>query len=94
MPLLSCTQRDPLHMEKTTMTGPRTKTIEGYRIQPMLPIGIVFAGGSCLEADFTVYDGTTCVEALVRLGNGMVKSPYTLVLSIEQALEADIIERA
>ncbi len=76
-----------------TTQRPRTKTIPGYQIQPLLPIGIVFAGGSCIDADFTEYDGTPCVETLVKLGNGMVKSPYTLVLSIEQALAADIIER-
>jgi len=76
---------------RTTMTRPRTKTIDGYRIQPMLPIGIVFADGSCEEADFTVYDGKPCVEALVRLGT--IPGPYTIVLTIRQALDADIIER-
>ncbi len=74
------------------MKRPRTQTIPGYRIQPMLPIGVVFADGECEAADFTVYDGTPCVEALVKLGT--IKNPYTLVLTIEQALAADIIERA
>jgi len=79
------------------MTRPRTKTIDGYRIQPLMnelhQLSLGLLGAACINADFTVYDGTPCVEALVRMGNGMVKSPYTLVLSIAQALEADIIER-
>jgi hypothetical protein len=74
------------------MTRPRTKTIDGYRVQPMLPISVVFADGVCEEADFTTYPDTgPCVEALVRLG--LLKNPYTLVLSIAQALDADIIEK-
>lgn len=74
------------------MKRPRTKAIDGYRIQPLLPIGIVFADGRCTEADFTVYDGKDCVEALVHLG--LIPQPYTIVLSIRQALESDLIERA
>jgi hypothetical protein len=74
------------------MTRPRTKTIDGYRIQPMLPIQIGWFGAVCEEADFTTYPDTgPCVEALVRLG--LLKNPYTLVLSITQALDADIIEK-
>ena len=73
-------------MERT-----RTKTIEGYRIQPMLPLHGGLFGAVCEAADFTEYDGKTCVEALVRLG--LIPGAYTLVLTIEQALEADIIER-
>lgn len=73
------------------MTRPRTTTIDGYRIQPMLPIGVVLGDGRCIEAHFTVYDGRPCVEALVHIG--LIPGPYTLVLTIEQALEADIIER-
>lgn len=72
------------------MTRPRTKTIPSYRIQPMLPMTF-YLGGTVEEADFTVYDGVTCVEASVRIG--LIKSPYTLLLTIQQALEADIIER-
>lgn len=64
-----------------------------FQIQRRLPISLGLLGAVCEEACFTEHDGTPCVEALVRLGNGMVKGPYTLVLSFEQALEADIIER-
>jgi len=73
------------------MTRPRTKNVPGYRVQPLLPISISWFGAVCEEADFTVYDGRPCVEAMVRLG--LIKGPYTLVLSYEQALEADIIEK-
>jgi len=80
----------------TPTTRPRAKAIPGYRIQPLMPLGIVFADGSCVAADFTVYDGTPCVEALVELGmpkpDGR-RAPYTIVLTIHQALAADIIER-
>jgi hypothetical protein len=72
------------------MTRPRTKTIDGYRIQPMLPISF-YLDGTVEDADFTEYDGTICVEASVRIG--LIKSPYTLVLTLRQAREADIIER-
>ena len=62
------------------MTRPRTKTIDGYRVQPMLPLHIGFAGGVCVEADFTTYPDTgPCVEALVRLG--LIPHPYTLVMT-------------
>ena len=71
------------------MRRPRTKTIPGYQIQPMLPITF-YLGGTVVDADFTEYDGTPCVEALVQIG--LVKGPYTLVLSLAQAREADIIE--
>jgi hypothetical protein len=57
----------------------------------MLPDNIGWFGAVCEAADFTVYDGKPCVEAMVRLG--LLKNPYTLVLSYEQAIEADIIER-
>jgi hypothetical protein len=71
------------------MTRQRTKTIPGYQIQPMLPITF-YLDGTVIDADFTTYDGTTCVEASVRIG--LVKTPYTLVLTLKQAREADIIE--
>lgn len=74
------------------MTRPRTETIDGYRIQPMLPIQCGAFGAVCEDADFTVYDNRPCVEAMVRLG--LIEHAYTLVLTIQQALEADIIERA
>jgi hypothetical protein len=69
----------------------RTKAIPDYRIQPLLPINVVFADGVCDEATFIVEDGKPCVEALVRLGT--IPAPYTIVLTIRQALDADIIER-
>ena len=71
------------------MTRQRTKTIPGYQIQPMLPISF-YLDGTVEDAAFTTYDGTTCVEASVRIG--LIKTPYTLVLSLRQAREADIIE--
>jgi hypothetical protein len=73
-----------------TMARQRTKTIPGYHIQPMLPISF-YLDGTVVDADVTEYDGAMCVEASVRIG--LVKSPYTLVLTLKQAREADIIER-
>ena len=73
------------------MTRPRTKSIPGYRVQPMLPMHCGLFSAVCEEADFTVYDGKDCVEAMVKLG--LIEHAYTLVLTIEQALEADVIER-
>ena len=74
------------------MTRPRTKTIPGFHIQPMLPVSIGLLGMVCEEADFTAYPDTgTCVEALIKIGT--IKNAYTVVLTIKQALEADIIER-
>jgi len=67
------------------------KEIPGYRIQRMLPIGIVAFDGRCDEAEFSTWDGRQCVTARVWLG--LAKSPYVLHLTLEQALEADIIER-
>ena len=75
------------------MTRPKTMAIEGYRIQPMLPMSFPYFGATVIEADFHRYnDAGWCVDALVKIG--IVKSPYTLVLTIDQAREADIIERA
>ena len=73
------------------MTRPRTKTHEGDRIQPMLPVHLDLFGAVAVEAGFTKYDGVWCVEASVKLG--MLEMPYTLVLTIAQAREADLIER-
>lgn len=74
------------------MARQRSKEVPGYRIQPALPVHCGTFGAVCEDADFTTYDDGPCVEALVHLG--ILKSgPYTLVLSYEQALEADIIER-
>ena len=74
------------------MTRPTTKAIGGYRVQPLLPLSFPYFGGTILEADFTTYPDTGwCVEALVKIG--LVKTPYTFMLTLQQALEADIIER-
>jgi len=73
------------------LTRDGKKEIPGYRIQRMLPISVVAFGGKCDEAEFSTWDGNPCVTAQVWLG--LAKSPYVLHLSIEQALEADIIER-
>ncbi len=74
------------------MPRPRTKQIQGYRVQPLLPMQFPYFGAVIDEADFTEYDGRPCVEVLATIGS-FVKGPYTLVLSIEQALEADIVEK-
>jgi hypothetical protein len=78
-----------------TMTRNRTKQVPGYRVQPMLPISISWFGAVCEDAVFTTYDGRVdghpCVEAVMRLG--IDQKRHTLVLSYEQALEADIVER-
>ena len=75
------------------MTRPRTKTIDGYRIQPMLPIGIVFARR--LVRGRRLHGLRRHSPASRRwCASGSIKSPYTLVLTIAQALDADIIERA
>jgi hypothetical protein len=77
---------------RTTMTRPRTKRIDGYQIQPLLPMHFPYFGGLVEEADFTTYPDTgACVEVSMRIG--LIQNPYTLVLSIAQALDADIIER-
>jgi hypothetical protein len=72
------------------LTKDGKKEIPGYRIQPMLPISARFEG-KCDAAEFSTWDGKPCVTARVWLG--LAKSPYILHLSIDQALEEDIIER-
>jgi len=72
------------------MTRPRT--VPGYRVQPMLPISIGWFGARCDDAYFSTWEGRACVEAYVWLG--LAKSPYLLHLTFEQALAADIIEKA
>jgi hypothetical protein len=73
------------------MTRPRTQTIPGFRIQPKLPLGFPYFGGIVEAADFTHYDDLgDCVEVLIRIG--LLRNPYTILLSIEQAIEADIVE--
>ena len=73
------------------MARKQSKEVPGYRVQPMLPMSVGLFGSVCVDADFTTYDNGPCVEALVTLG--LIEGPYTLVLTYEQALEADIIER-
>ncbi len=73
------------------MTKQRTKTVPGYRVQPMLPIALVTFNGTCLDAVFTEHDGKPCVEVLVQMG--LIKTPYTMVVTYAQALESDVIER-
>ena len=90
-------------MAKTTKQN-TTKAIDGYRVRDRFPDSPVldldrsrrgrclYFGATVLEANFHHYsDEGWCVDVLAKLG--VVKSPYTLVLTIEQALEADIIER-
>ena len=72
------------------LTKQGKKEIPGYRIQPMLPI-ITFFQGRCDAAEFSTWDGKPCVTAQVWLG--LARSPYVLHLTIDQALNADIIER-
>ena len=74
------------------MAGTRTKAVPGYQIQHKLPISIGVLGAVCVDADFTAYGDTgPCVVAEVRLG--ILPATYTLMLSYDQALEADIIEK-
>lgn len=72
------------------LTKDGKKAIPGYRIQPMLPIITAFRG-RCDAAEFSTWDGEPCVTAQVWLG--LARSPYVLHLTIDQALDADIIER-
>ena len=72
----------------------RTQKIEGYRIQPMLPMGFPYFGIQIIEGEFRKYPsepGTWYVEVRARIGT--LHHPYTLVLSIAQALTADVIEK-
>jgi hypothetical protein len=84
--------QDALTREEEPMKRKRTKQVPGYQVQPKMPVSIGLLGAVCVDADFTAYDDIgPCVEALVRLGT--ISSPYTLVLTYEQALQADIIEK-
>lgn len=69
----------------------KTTKLAGYRIQIRLPIEIGWFGARCDAAWFSEWEGKTCVVAQVWMG--LVKSPYLLHLTIDQALRADIIER-
>ena len=73
-------------MERT-----RTKTIPGYQVQPRLPMSFPYFGGSIENADFTTFGNTgPVVEVSIRMG--LIDTAYTLILSLAQAREADIIE--
>ena len=50
------------------MTTPRTKRIDGFRIQSMSPIHSGTFDAICEDVDFTVYHGKPCAEALVKFG--------------------------
>jgi len=77
-------------MAKTTKQT--TNAIDGYRVQPGLPMTFPYFGATVLDASFHCYDDAGwCVDAVVKIG--LVTSPYTLVLTLDQAREADIIER-
>ncbi len=73
------------------MDEAKLREIPGYWIQVRLPIQIGWFGARCDDAWFSKWEGHTCVEAQVWMG--LAKSPYMLHLTLEQALEADIIER-
>ena len=76
------------------MTRPRTNRIDGYRIQPMLPMSFPYFGMEVIEGEFRKYPSepsTWYVEVQAKIGT--LDHPYTLVLNIAQALDADIIER-
>ena len=76
-------------MANTTTTT--TTMIDGYRVQRMFPMSLGLLGAVCLDAEFKTYGGSSHrVEALVRIGK--IDAPYTIVLSVDQALDADIIE--
>ena len=89
----------------TTATPTRTKEIDGFRthpgaqpgklcIQRALPMGFPYFGMQILDAEFRRYESEPdawCVEVSATIGT--IKQPYTLVLSVPQALEADVVER-
>ena len=77
-----------------SIVGTRAKRIDDYQIQPMLPMGFPYLGIEFREAEFRQYEsepGIWYVEVSAIIGT--LKNPYTIVLSIPQALDADIIER-
>jgi hypothetical protein len=72
----------------------RSQAIDGYRMQPLLPIRIPYLGIEILSGEFRRYPSepeTWYVEAETKIGT--LGTAYTIVLSIPQALDADIIER-
>ena len=67
------------------------KTIPGHHIQPLLPMSIGLLGATVLDAGFIRHPrGAWCVQASVRMGPN--ETPYVLVLSLDQAREADIVD--
>jgi hypothetical protein len=69
------------------------KAIPGYRVQPRMPIGFPYFGATILDAGFVQHPNRTwCVEVKAKIG--LNKTPYFLILSIEQARAADIVEAA
>ena len=69
-----------------------TKEMPGYRVQPWGGVSCRMLSLSVEEVYFSTWEGNPCVEAVVWMG--LAKSPYLLHLTIDQALEADIIQRA
>ena len=69
------------------------KAIPGYRVQPRFPLGHPYFGMEILNAGFVQHpNGTWAVE--VKAVIGLNETPYFLILSIEQARAADVIEVA
>jgi hypothetical protein len=67
------------------------KSIAGYRIQPRLPLHHPYFGMEILDAGFVQHpNGVWCVE--VKAVIGLNQTPYFLIISIEQARAADIVE--
>ena len=69
------------------------KSIAGYRVQPRMPLHHPYFGMEILNAAFVQHPNRTwCVEAKAVIG--LNTEPYYLILSIEQARAADIVEVA
>lgn len=69
------------------------KSITGYRVQPRLPLHHPYFGMQILNAGFIQHPNRTwCVEVKAQIG--LNETPYYLILSIEQARAADIVEVA
>ena len=74
--------------------GPMSvKSIPGYRVQPRMPLSQPYFGMEILNAGFVQHpNGVWAVE--VKAVIGLNTEPYYLILSIEQARAADIVEAA
>jgi hypothetical protein len=69
------------------------KSIAAYRVQPRLPLHHPYFGMEILDAGFVQHpNGVWCVEVKAKIG--LNETPYFLIISIEQARAADIIEVA